>query len=109
MPYSVLLTTRNILNPNPQLGNFWATELVERERRGDCFGSIHCKSMKEGERSSEADQRNPLTGCECRMIHPANPGGRSLACVPPLRVRHPPAIMRRSLYKGGRVEVTRVF
>ena len=34
MPYSVSLTTRNALNPDPQLGNFWATELVKRERRG---------------------------------------------------------------------------
>src|SRR6266481_7077426 len=34
MPYSVSLTTRNILNPDPQLCNLWATELVNRERRG---------------------------------------------------------------------------
>ena len=31
MPYSVSLTTRNTLNPNPQLGNFWATKLGEEK------------------------------------------------------------------------------
>jgi hypothetical protein len=29
----VSLTTRNALNPEPQLGNLWATEFLKHERR----------------------------------------------------------------------------
>jgi hypothetical protein len=34
MPYSVSLTTRNTLNPEPQLGNLWATKLGKKKGGG---------------------------------------------------------------------------
>jgi hypothetical protein len=56
MPYSVSLTTRNTLNPNPQLGNLWAAELVKRQRRGIALDRFTGKARKKSFR--QAAQRN---------------------------------------------------
>jgi hypothetical protein len=66
MPYSVSLTTRNTLNPVPQLDNFWATKIVESEGGG----LLRIYSVKERVRREDRQAVKTRTLETPRMRHP---------------------------------------